>query len=198
MAATNPITRTQEQRVERRMPSARLLGLSVLVSALVGVIVFAVLHETRLPNSYRVTTGVESEPMQPPLTAEEEAYAATLWPIHSAVKLAAVNMTFAGLAYKLGELDRSGLHSRLEALTARFAEAALQFSQLLPSASLQGLHEEYGEALRLYQVAIMEMARVVDDGRDEHLLVAQEQSERAAGILIKRSDALWPGEYKPN
>ena len=198
VAMTNSRISPQQQTSARRVLSARTLGLSMVVLGLIGVVVFATLHEKRLPSPPGVETAGGLEAIRPPLTAVEEAYAAALWPIHSEVKLSAVNMTFAGLAYKLGELDRSGLHSRITLLAERFAAAALQFRQLQPPAALEGLHREYAEALRLYQTAIMEMGRVIDDGYDEHLLDAQGHSEQAATILIKLSDALWPGEYKPN
>jgi hypothetical protein len=42
------------------------------------------------------------------------------------------------------------------------------------------------------------MVRVARDGRDEHLISAQQKSENASATLLKVSDVLWPGEYKPN
>jgi hypothetical protein len=42
------------------------------------------------------------------------------------------------------------------------------------------------------------MIKVTGDGRDEHLLTAQQQSQKASTRLLILSDALWPGEYKPN
>jgi hypothetical protein len=173
-----------------------LVGAVVL--GLTGIVVFATLRERNISQTSATSVRSGLEPMRPPLTAAEEAYAAALWPIHSEVKLSAVNMTFAGLAYKLGELDRSGLRSKLEPLAERFAEAAVRLRQLQPPAPMEKFHLDYAEALRLYRASIAEMARVIDDGRDEHLIDAQVQSEKAAGILIKLSDELWPGEYKPN
>jgi hypothetical protein len=191
--------KTKADRPPRGMPGpgVKALVLGVVVLGLAGIVLVAALHEKR--NAPRREAGVEVglAPM-PPLSAAEEAYAAALWPIHSAVKLTAVHMTFAGLSYKLGELDRGGLQARLAGLVERFAEAAVQVRQVQPPAAMEALHGEYVEALRLYHEAIAEMLRVVDDGRDEHLLVAQTQSEKAAAILFKLSDALWPGEYKPN
>ena len=165
---------------------------------LTGIVVFATLRERNISQTSATSVGSGLEPMRLPLTAAEEAYAAELWPLHSEVKLSAVNMTFAGLAYKLGELDRNGLRSKLEPLAERFAEAAVRLRQLQPPAPMEKFHLDYTEALRLYQASIAEMARVIDDGRDEHLIDAQAQSEKAAAILIKLSDELWPGEYKPN
>jgi hypothetical protein len=180
------------------LPSAKALLVGAVVLGLIGMVVFATLRERSISQTSGTGAGSGLEPMRPPLTAAEEAYASALWPIHSEVKLSAVNMTFAGLAYKLGELDRSGLRSKLEPLAERFADAAVQLRQLQPPASMEKLHEEYAEALKLYQASIAEMARVIEDGRDAHLIDAQAQSEKAAAILIKLSDELWPGEYKPN
>jgi hypothetical protein len=42
------------------------------------------------------------------------------------------------------------------------------------------------------------MLRVVSDGRDEHLVVAQPLSMEASEKLLKVGDVLWPNEYKPN
>jgi len=181
-----------------RLPSAKALLVGGVVLGLIGMVVFATLRERSISQMSGTGAGSGLEPMRPPLSAAEEAYATALWPIHSEVKLSAVNMTFAGLAYKLGEMDRDGLRSRLEPLVERFAEAAVQLRQLQPPAPMEKFHLDYAEALRLYQASIAEMVRVIDDGRDEHLIEAQAQSEKAAAILIKLSDELWPGEYKPN
>ena len=50
------------------------------------------------------------------LTAEEEAYAAALWPLHSEVKLAAVRMTFAGIAYRTEDHDPEQLAAKVRPL----------------------------------------------------------------------------------
>jgi hypothetical protein len=52
--------------------------------------------------------------------------------------------------------------------------------------------------VRLYQASATEMLRVVGDGRDDHLVVAQPLSMEASEKLLKVGDILWPNEYKPN
>jgi len=197
-AVTDFSTKASRQKRAMRLPSAKALLVGGVVLGLIGMVIFATLRERSISQTSGTGAGSGLEPMRPPLSAAEEAYAAALWPIHSEVKLSAVNMTFAGLAYKLREMDRDGLRSRLEPLVARFAEAAVRLRQLQPPAPMEKFHLDYAEALRLYQASIAEMARVIDDGRDEHLIDAQAQSEKAAAILLKLSDELWPGEYKPN
>jgi hypothetical protein len=189
---------TKSQSAVIRLLSVKVLLVSAVVLGLIGVVVFAALREKNSSLQRPPKTPIGLEPMRPSLTPAEEAYALALWPIHSEVKLSAVNMSFAGLFYKLGEIDRSTLQSRLTPLAASFDASALRFRQLQPPASMEQWHHDYAEALRLYQDAITEMIKVVDDGQDEHLLAAQAQSEKAAIILLKLSDELWPGEYKPN
>jgi len=65
-------------------------------------------------------------------------------------------------------------------------------------ASMQKVHDQYLEALVLYETASTEMVQVAADGKVEHLIKAQSMSQRAAEELLKVGDVLWPGEYKPN
>jgi hypothetical protein len=60
------------------------------------------------------------------------------------------------------------------------------------------VHDQYLEALALYETASTEMIKVAEDGKVEHLIEAQTMSQRAAEDLLKVGDVLWPGEYKPN
>ena len=105
---------------------AKALIVGMVVLGLAGIVLLATLHEQRtLPTPDADANDVLTS-VPPPLTAAEEAYAAALWPIHSDVKVSAVQMTFAGLSYKLGELDHGGLHARLDELGERFASATGQ------------------------------------------------------------------------
>ncbi len=60
------------------------------------------------------------------------------------------------------------------------------------------LHGDYVEAIKLYRDASVTMIKVAADGRDEHLIEAQERSEKASGMTLKVGETLWPGEFKPN
>jgi hypothetical protein len=132
------------------------------------------------------------------LTPEEEAYASALWPIHSEVKMAAVRMTFAGLNYKTEGEDAAKLKSAVQPLVKVFAEAGERAARMTPPASLRDAHASYLGALANYSAASREMLKVVDDGRDAHLIAAHQRSQQASHELLKLSDVLWPGEYKPN
>ena len=132
------------------------------------------------------------------LTPEEEAYAVALWPIHSEVKLAAVRMIFAGLNYKTKGEDAAKLKATVQPLIKTFTAATQRVAGITPPATLRDAHASYLEALADYTAASREMIKVADDGRDAHLIAAQQRSERASRELLVLSDVLWAGEYKPN
>jgi hypothetical protein len=132
------------------------------------------------------------------LSAEEEAYAAALWPIHSQVKLSAVRMTFAGLNYKIDQSDAAKLKATVQPLTRTFSDAAQRARRIQPPPSLEDAHRGYLEAIEHYAAASKIMIKVAEDGREEHLIAAHQRSEQASHELLKLSDVLWPGEYKPN
>jgi hypothetical protein len=175
--------------------------LGVVIVLLLGVIGFALQRElaTKPPSAAAsFTAGLGSLPNAVPLTPEEEAYAAALWPVHSEVKLAAVRMIFAGMNYKTGGADAASVREKVQPLTTTFQAAASRVRRMQAPPSLAEAHQSYLEALALYVAASKEMIKVADDGRDEHLVIAQQNSERASLALLKLSDVLWPGEYKPN
>jgi hypothetical protein len=132
------------------------------------------------------------------LSAEEESYAAALWSVHNDVKLSAIRMTFAGLKYKTEHHDVRKLKDTVEPLGLSFRSAAQRARAIQPPPSLADTHKSYVAAVNQYVAATQEMLRVVGDQRDEHLLAAQKKSEKASETLLKVSDVLWPGEYKPN
>jgi hypothetical protein len=180
-----------------RPPVLLLSGVMVALSGVVGYALWEGAKPKPAPPPLPVYADV-SEP-QTAFTAEEEAYAAALWPIHRGVgETAAVNLTFAGMAYATEGHDAGKLNSRVTPLLRTFHTARADAARLTPPGSLQAVHARYLEALSLYEQAATEMLQVVDDGDDRHLVSAQSFSERAAADVVKAGDVLWPGEHKPN
>lgn len=176
---------------------AGVLLLSGVIVALTATVVYALQRElTPRPVRSPLPASI-SQPVKA-FSAEEEAYAAALWPIHSEVKLSAVRMSFAGIAYKTEDHDPRLLEAKVRPLVEEFATAAAKVRVLGPPASLREVHDRYLEALALYESASSTTARAAEDGRDEMLAEAQGMSFRAAEDLLKVGDVLWPGEYKPN
>jgi len=182
----------------RRSPSVKIFLFSFVLLSLLGVLTLAAVREVMTSPANSRTAHPTLGPARPPLTPAEEAYALALWPIHNEVKASALKMTLGGLAYKLGELDRAGLKSKVDASSETYRRAATRIAALTPPASLAQVHEMYVDAVRLYQRSAAEMVRVGGDGRDEHLVVAQPLSMEASEKLLKVGDVLWPSEYRPN
>ena len=182
-----------------RVAAVKGFGVGALVVGLIALMAVAAFRETAQPKPQQVATTTEANHVErPAVTAEEEAYARALWPIHAQVKQDAVKMTFAGLAYKMGDIKREAVRQRVAPLTQAFDSAASALGKLKPPASMQELHGDYLEAIKLYRQASVTMVKVAADGRDTHLVEAQVLSEKASGLTLKVGETLWPGEFKPN
>jgi hypothetical protein len=174
-----------------------ILLLAVVVLALVAVVAYAVQRELTKPQAIEPAT-VAAPVVQRALSAEEEDYAAALWPIHSEVKLAAVEMTFAGIAYRMGEQDAKALETRLRPLTDTFETAMKRAQALHVPASMAEMQDRYVGALALYEKSAAEMISATRDGKSEHLVAGQQMSLHASEDILRIGDVLWPGEYKPH
>jgi hypothetical protein len=175
-------------------------GVGALVVVLVALVVAAALreHAAQAPQPRMVEDSGYANSQRPAISPEEEAYAHALWPIHAQVKQDAVKMTFAGLAYKMGDIKRAAMKERVVPLTAQFDKALADMAKLRPPPGAKVLHEEYASAIRLFRDASAEMVRMAADGDDRHLLAAQQKTDEASGLTLKVGETLWPGEFKPN
>jgi hypothetical protein len=184
--------------IASRGPGIKTLAVVAALLVLAGLVVYAVQHELRArPEPVEKLSAFHDAPRKA-FSADEERFAQSLFAVHEQVKNNAVNMMFAGIAFKTGSVDRPGLKARLTPMAAAFANAQTQFSKLSVPASMQSLYQEYAEALRLYKGAADEMLKAAADGADSHLLAAHEMSDKAGSILLKVGEQVWPGEYKPN
>jgi hypothetical protein len=181
------------------IPHFRAVVLSAIIAALFAMMGVATQRELSRQVAPSQVAAVKPEPELKPLSAEEEGYAAALWPIHSeVVEVSAVDMSFAGIAYVTEHHDAQRLAAKVMALRDRFRTAADQARSIPVPAAMGQVHDQYLEALALYETASAEMLKVAADGKVEHLIEAQTMSQRAAEDLLKVGDVLWPGEYKPN
>ena len=131
-------------------------------------------------------------------SAEEEDYSVALWRIHDKVKTSAVHLSFAGLSYKLKEIDREGIKTRVAPQLEIYRTARADVAKLIVPDSMTELHRTYTKAVQLYQQAAEEMIKVAEDGDEQHLLTAHSDTNTAATLLLKVGGELWPGEFKPN
>jgi|SRR6185503_3473154 len=181
-----------------RAAAIKGFGVGALVVGLIALMAVAAIRETAKPKPQAAANPEATRSERPAVTAEEETYARALWPIHAQVKQDAVKMTFAGLAYKMGDIKKEAVRQRVAPLTPMFDSAAAALNRLKPPRSLTGLHAEYLQAIQLYHDASVTMVKVAADDRDTHLIEAQVMSEKASGLTLKVGETLWPGEFKPN
>jgi len=177
------------------------IAIGSLLIALGAVAAVAMVRETRqsTPTAAEAAGGAfTGHQERPAFSAEEESYAAALWPLHEQVKANAVKMTFTGLSYKMGEIDRAAVKERVKPLAGAFRDAYGAAAKLKAPASLEQQHKTYLNALKEYQSASEEMMKIAADGRDVHLVQAQKLSFAAAEDLLRVGDVLWPAEFKPN
>jgi hypothetical protein len=179
------------------------IAMGILLVGLGAVAALAMVREGRraaapVSNAAAAGGAFAGQPERPALSPEEENYAAALWPIHQQAKTSAVQMVFAGLSYKLGDIDRTAVKDRVVPLTKVFRDARSQASRLKVPPSLEKQHQQYLGALKLYEDASVEMVKIARDGKDEHLVNAQKMSFAADEDTLRVGDALWPGEYRPN
>jgi len=181
------------------LPRPRVFALSTAIVALVAMVGFAVQRELTPPVAPSPVAGGTTGPEQNALSAEEDAYAAALWPIHSeVVEVSAVDLSFAGVAYVIEHHDAHRLEAQVLPLREIFRTTAGKAQAMAVPVSMRKVHDWYLEALGLYETASAEMVKVAADGKVEHLIAAQSMSQRAAEDLLKVGDVLWPGEYRPN
>ncbi len=185
-------------RIMARLPSVKVLLFTLVLGALLGIIGVALVREATITPAATARALRPTLSPRPALTPVEEAYALALWPIHNEVKAGALRMIAGGLSYKLGQLDRAALKTRIETARDTYRKAAASIGTLEPPPSMVKHHGDYREAVRLYEQSAREMVRVSDDGRDEHLVRAHPLSMQAGVILLKVGNELWPTEYKPN
>jgi hypothetical protein len=184
------------------MPSARQLGLVVLAGGLAVFAGVTAMRSTQAPAPVAPVAapavGMGESHDRPAMSADEERFAHALWKVHTTVRTEAVRMSFTGMAYKTGEIPKEAVRERIAPLTKIFDTAIADVRALPAPASMEATRGTYLEALQRYRDASVEMVRVADDGKDEHLLAAHDKSSRASTQLLEVSETLWPGEYKPN
>ena len=132
------------------------------------------------------------------VSAAEEDYSVSLWRIHDKVKTSSVQLSFAGLSYKLKELDRAGVKAKVAPQGEIYRDALSAMGKLAVPDSLKELHEEYKKAVNFYAAATEDMMKIATDGNEQHLLDAHGKTNQAGTLLLKVGAELWPGEFKPN
>ncbi|OLC17070.1 MAG: hypothetical protein AUH29_03535 [Candidatus Rokubacteria bacterium 13_1_40CM_69_27] len=181
----------------RRRVTAVLLGIALLTC--LGIVAFALVREMTIPS--QSATAARSQPPappRPPLTRAEEAYIQALWPIHGEVERSTMRMSLGEIFYKIQDLSRAELKTRVDEALATYRRAERRLLALQPPLSLQRAHDEYLAAVRLFQKSAIEALRMFDDGSDDHLLAAHPLSLEGSNRIREVGAKFWPEEFPPN
>ncbi|MBV9201897.1 MAG: hypothetical protein JOY83_19625 [Alphaproteobacteria bacterium] len=173
--------------------------LAVAIAALIGIFGFTAVHETtRTSREPAVASRPAVPPPKPAFTRPEEAYIQALWPIHGEVERNAVRLSLGRIFYKVDDIGKAELKTRLEAELAAFRHAEERIQALQPPPSLAGSHGEYLAAVRLFQQSAIETLKMFEDGDDGHLLAAYPASREGSDKIREIGVKFWEDEFPPH
>jgi hypothetical protein len=176
----------------------RPLAAAVLV--LLGIAAFAVIREAALTG--RGAPPVRSRPAsaspRPAFTPAEEAYIRALWPIHGDVERSTVRLSLGQIFYTINDMDRARLRERAAEALGTYRRSETRLRALKPPPSLQGEHETYLAAIHLFHDSAVEVLKVFEDGRDDHLRAAYPLSQDASDKIRQVGATFWRDEFPPN
>ena len=173
---------------------AVVLGLVVLA----GIVIVAIAREASSRRPVTAAVSRPTTPARPALTPAEQAYIQTLWPIHGAVERSAARMVLGQIFYVNKDLDRAELKSRVDDALTTYRRAGDRLRALDPPPSLQRAHEDYTRAVGLFEKSAVEVLKMFDDGRDEHMRIAYPLGKEAVDKIRDIGGKFWPHEFPPN
>jgi hypothetical protein len=174
-------------------------AMMAVVLALLGTVTVALLRElgtTARVDAPAITTS--AKPPKPAFTPAEEAYIQALWPIHGDVERSTARMTLGQIFYKINDMDRPSLKKRVDDALATYRRSDARLRALQPPPTVEGDHKEYLAAIALFQQSAIEVLRMFEDGRDDHLVAAYPLSQKASDKIREVGGKFWPNEFAPN
>ncbi len=188
------------QFIRRLFPIRRTVLVGAGVFSLLGVLTFAVLHEMTISSRAAVSSPLRRTPVasRPPLTRAEETYIHALWPIHGQVERSSVRMSLGQIFYKTNDMTRTQLKARIDDALTTYRQAQARLGALEPPPSLQRAHEQYVAAVRLFEQSALEVLKMFDDGREDHLLAAYPMNQEGSNKIREIGAKFWLDEFTPN
>lgn len=182
------------------LPRVKRGVLAAAVLVLLAIVGFAVIRETT--TTARGTTASQAPPVakppRPAFTPAEEAYIRALWPIHGDVERSTVRLSLGQIFYKINDMDRTKLKARADEALATYQRSEARIRALEPPASVRHEHEEYLAAVSLFRQSAVEVLKMFDDGRDDHLNAAYPMGQQASDKIREVGGKFWPNEFPPN
>jgi hypothetical protein len=189
-----PRAMTLSPKVSRRP----LVLIAVVLVVLVGIVIVAIAREATARRVVAAAVSRPTAPARPALTPAEEKYIQTLWPIHGAVERSAGRMVLGQIFYVTKDLGREELKVRVDDALTTYRRAGERLRALEPPPSLQRAHEDYTTAVSLFERSAVEVLKMFDDGRDDHLRIASPLGKEAADKIREIGGKFWPHEFPPN
>ena len=194
--------------VERpaRLGSAHVVSLKValfcgIALVLAAIVIFASSREASVADPRTPAAAVVRPSLlapRPAPSADEQQYVESLWPIHTQVERAAVRVALGAAFYRLKDIERAELKTRLDQALGDFRNADERIKALAPPPSLQGSHQGYLEGVHLFQNSALEMLKMYDDDNEAHLTVGFPMSQQGSDKIREVGSKLFPDEYPPN
>lgn len=184
-------------------PSSKVSLAAVLLISL-GMLTFLVVHEaSRGPTAIEpvakfTRSPAAVSPPRPALTADEEAYIRVLWPIHGDVERSTMRMSLGEIYYSIHDMGQAELKKRVDEALATYRLADKRLRELRPPPSLQRSHDDYLAAVHLFQASAVEVGKMFQDGREDHLRAAHPLSLEGSNKIRKIGYEFWPDEFPPN
>jgi hypothetical protein len=172
-----------------------LFGLVVV--GLIGILAFAAGRETAATSAQASARRALPTP-RPALTSAEQAYLQALWPIHADVERSTMRITLAQIFYKIDDLDRPQLRTRIDEALATYRRAEARLRELQPPSSLRSAHDDYLVAVGLFDDSAVELLKMFDDGSEDHFMAAYPLSLEGSNRIREIGGRFWPDEYPPN
>jgi hypothetical protein len=177
-------------------PTLKLVLFVAVIAVLGGVVGYAVSRETSSPAAPAARPALPTP--RPALSADQQSYVETLWPIHTSVERSAVRVALGASFYKLQDLSRGELRTRLDDALKIYRAADAELRGIRPPQAFEARHATYLAALQLFEQSTTEMLRIFDDGSDEHLTQGFPLSVEGSNKIREVGNSFWPDEYPPN
>jgi hypothetical protein len=181
-----------------RTPSIKVVLFTVLIAVLGGLVGVAVSREVAPAGQDTAAARLALPTPRPPRASAEQSYLEALWPIHTTLERAAVRVALGASFYKLQDITRAELRTRLDDALAAYKSADQRLRLLRPPGTLQDRHQAYLTAVELFEQSTLEMLRMYDDGSDQHLYAGFPLSMQGTDRIREVGQEFWPDEYPPN
>ncbi len=182
-----------------KLPTLKTAALALIVVVLLGAVAFAVMREAFSPRRpVQAAAARPVAPSRPAFTPAEEAYIKALWPIHGDVERSAARMVLGQIFYKTNDMDRPTLKGRVADALLTYQRSESRLRALQPPATVERDHQEYLAAVRLFQESAVEVLKMFEDGRDDHMVTAYPLGQKATDKIREVGAKFWPHEFPAN